>query len=85
MSLNSIVATALSRGWLSIATALLMTTRNPGKILGDERQIVPGAKADLISFSWTPGDLKLGVRNVIASGRSLLLVSLDPAFREAAP
>jgi N-acetylglucosamine-6-phosphate deacetylase len=72
MSLNSIVATALSRGWLSIAAALLMTTRNPGKILGDERQIVPGAKADLISFSWTPGDLKLGVRNVIASGRSLL-------------
>jgi N-acetylglucosamine-6-phosphate deacetylase len=72
MSLNAVVATALSRGWLSIDAAILMTTSNPARILGQERRIAAGAKADLISFSWSPGDSKLSVREVIAPGRLLL-------------
>jgi N-acetylglucosamine-6-phosphate deacetylase len=45
-----------------------MTTSNPARILGQERRIAAGSKADLITFTWSPGDSKLSVREVIAPG-----------------
>jgi N-acetylglucosamine-6-phosphate deacetylase len=73
MSLNAVVATALSRGWLSIEAAMLMTTSNPARILGQARRIAAGSKADLITFTWSPDDSKLSVREVIAPGVKLFL------------
>jgi N-acetylglucosamine-6-phosphate deacetylase len=72
MSLNTVVATALSRAWLSIDAAIMMTTSNPARVLGQKRRISPGSRADLISFSWAPGELKLSIHQVIAPGRLLL-------------
>jgi N-acetylglucosamine-6-phosphate deacetylase len=72
LSLGACVATAASRGWLSLGEAIVMAAENPGALLGGRGKIAPGARADLISFSWTPGDVRLGIRSVIAAGRTIV-------------
>lgn len=63
------VALAIGMAGLSLADALRLATANPGAIVGDGRgELTVGAPADLIRFTWQPGDSRLHLREVIAGG-----------------
>lgn len=66
------VATAASLADISLAIAVECATGNPARILADPTRgaVKPGARADLVTFDWKPGDLTLGLREVLVGGRS---------------
>jgi N-acetylglucosamine-6-phosphate deacetylase len=71
-SLADGVATAITMAGLSLATGLRLATANPGRFTGGRGTLRIGAPADLITFSWEPGDTTLDVRTVVAGGRTVL-------------
>jgi N-acetylglucosamine-6-phosphate deacetylase len=67
-SLADGVATAAAMADLTLAGALRLATANPGRFTGGRGVLRPGAPADLITFTWAPGDRTLGIRTVVAGG-----------------
>lgn len=56
LPLASTVAIAAGMAGLSLADALLLATRNPGRFVGGRGRLKVGAWADLICFDWSQGD-----------------------------
>lgn len=71
-SLNECAAIATSLGDLRLDQALLLATRNPGRLLrrGEPARgiLAVGAAADLMTFDFAPGQKTLRVKNVLARG-----------------
>lgn len=67
------VATAASLAGIDLATAVDCATATPARVLGDSTRgvVAVGARADLVTFDWQPGDLTLGLRDVLVGGREL--------------
>lgn len=62
------VAIATRLAGLSLADALMLASRNPGRFCGGRGQLEVGAAADLICFDWQPGDDKLAIRETYVGG-----------------
>ena len=70
-NLGEDVAIAIELAGLSLADALAMASRNPGRFAAGRGRLEPGAPADLMRFSWQPGDRRLGIREVRIMGRTI--------------
>jgi N-acetylglucosamine-6-phosphate deacetylase len=70
--LNQNIATAIAAGAISLDQALGLATRNPGRFVPGRGKLGPGMRADLIRFSWRPGDVALAVAEVFVAGRRLV-------------
>jgi N-acetylglucosamine-6-phosphate deacetylase len=69
-TLDSGVARAAIMADLTLGQALQLATENPGEICepgGSTGRIVPGAPAELIAFSWQPGDTELRELSVVGN------------------
>ena len=62
------VATAITMANISLADALMLATKNPGRVIERSGVLEIGEAADLISFDWEPGDRTLSIRQVIIGG-----------------
>ncbi len=62
------VAIAAIMADLSLADALRLATRNPGRFVGGRGVLEPGAAADVIAFDWAPGDRTLRLRETYLAG-----------------
>ena len=62
------IAYAIEASGISLAEALSLATRNPGRFMGGRGVIAPGQRADITRFSWTPGDYKLAIEDVFLAG-----------------
>jgi N-acetylglucosamine-6-phosphate deacetylase len=71
-TLNESVATATALADIPIGTAIQLATRNPARLLPDragERGVLrAGAAADLFTFTYSAGDRRLEVQEVVTHG-----------------
>lgn len=65
------VAIAIGLGGLSLADALSMASRNPGRFAAGRGRLEPGAPADLIRFAWQPGDRTLHIETTLIGGEDI--------------
>ncbi|MBB3593289.1 N-acetylglucosamine-6-phosphate deacetylase [Rhizobium sp. BK529] len=68
LPLSANVAIAAEMASLPLAEALLLATRNPGRLVGGRGRLQVGARADLIRFDWSQGDHALQVRETWVHG-----------------
>lgn len=73
-SLREGVAHAATVARIGLADALRLATVNPGAFVGGRGSLVVGARADLITFGWQPGDSTLELKSVLVGGREFLPV-----------
>lgn len=66
------IAYAIEAGEISLAQALNLATRNPGRFVGGRGVLAPGQRADITLFSWSPGDKKLTIEDVFLGGERVL-------------
>jgi N-acetylglucosamine-6-phosphate deacetylase len=71
-SLTDGVATAIAMAGLTLSTALRLASVNPGRFVGNRGTLRAGERADLFTFTWSPGDTTLDVRTVLAAGVAVL-------------
>jgi len=71
VNLAQCVARAVNMGSISLAEALSLATRNPGRLLNIGGRLVIGASADLLTFRWTEQAPTLEIVNVVANGKSV--------------
>jgi N-acetylglucosamine-6-phosphate deacetylase len=69
--LNQDVATAVAMAGLSLADGLRLATANPGRFAGGRGVLRAGASADLVRFTWAPGDRVLGITDVYVEGQRI--------------
>lgn len=62
------IAYAVQATGISLAQALNLATRNPGRFMGGRGVLAPGQRADVTLFSWQPGDDKLTIDDVFLGG-----------------
>lgn len=63
------VATVANLGAFGLGTAVELATAVPGRFAGVDRGTIRvGAAADLLRFSWSPGDRQLAVDTVLVAG-----------------
>lgn len=67
-SLTDGVATAIAMAGLTLPDALSLASANPGRFVGNRGLLRVGEPADLFTFAWSPGDVTLDVRSVLAAG-----------------
>lgn len=67
-SLTDGVATAIAMAGLTLSDALSLASGNPGRFVGNRGLLRVGEPADLFTFAWSPGDVTLDVRGVLAAG-----------------
>lgn len=63
------IAHVIEAAGLSLADALALATRNPGRFAGGRGVLAPGARADITLFSWQWGDPALAIENVFLGGQ----------------
>jgi N-acetylglucosamine-6-phosphate deacetylase len=68
LPLSANVAIAAEMAGLSLADALLLATRNPGRFVGRRGRLEVGARADIIRFDWSQGDREIRVREAWVHG-----------------
>jgi N-acetylglucosamine-6-phosphate deacetylase len=66
------VAHVANLGPFSLAEALELATRSPGRFVGDRGVLEVGAPADLITFTWRPGDTTLTIDRVWVAGQEVV-------------
>lgn len=71
-SLREGVAHAATAARIGLAGALRLATVNPGAFVGGRGSLVVGARADLITFGWEPGDGTLQLKSVLVAGERVL-------------
>jgi len=62
------IAHAIEAAGLSLAEALALATRNPGRFAAGRGVLKSGARADITLFAWQPGDDRLKVEDVFLGG-----------------
>ena len=70
-SLADGVAQAIVAARLTLGEAVALATLRPGRFTGGRGRIEVGAPADLLRFTWAPGDPALAVGTVLARGREV--------------
>ncbi|SFZ86334.1 N-acetylglucosamine-6-phosphate deacetylase [Devosia enhydra] len=68
LPLKACVARAATMASIPLAEALMLATRNPGRLVGDYGRLEIGAPADLIRFDWSEGDGDLRLDTVLLGG-----------------
>ena len=71
MPLCGNVAMAIKMAGLSLADGLQLATANPGRFVGGRGRLEIGAVADLVRFSWQPGDRQLTIESTYSMGRAV--------------
>lgn len=71
VNLAQCVARAIDMGKISLAEALSLATRNPGRLLNRGGRLAIGAPADLLTFRWTERAPTLEIVNIVANGKSV--------------
>lgn len=71
--LNRNIAYAIQATGISLAQALSLTTRNPGRFMGGRGVLAQGQRADVTLFSWAPGDDTLTIKDVFLGGERVLV------------
>lgn len=61
LPLSANVVIAAEMAGISLADALLLATRNPGRFVDGRGRLEVGARADLIRFEWSQGDREIRV------------------------
>jgi N-acetylglucosamine-6-phosphate deacetylase len=72
VSLRHGVAHAAVAARIGLAGALELATVNPGAFVGGRGALAVGARADLITFGWEPGNSTLALKSVLVTGRQVL-------------
>ena len=65
------IAHAIEAAEISLAQALSLATRNPGRFVGGRGVLAPGRRADITLFSWAKGDEKLTIGDVFLGGERM--------------
>ena len=65
------IAYAIEGAEISLAQALSLATRNPGRFVGGRGVLAPGQRADITLFSWAKGDEKLTIGDVFLGGERM--------------
>ena len=71
LRMDKAVANTVRFAAVTLREAVMMATQNParvGRVAGRQRGIVPGEKADLVSFTWDPIHFALTVQETIVAG-----------------
>lgn len=68
LTLDYCVARAAGMAELSLAEALALATKAPGRFLAGRGRLEVGAAADLIVFGWQPGADRLDIRTTVSRG-----------------
>jgi N-acetylglucosamine-6-phosphate deacetylase len=63
------VALAIGMAGITLADALRLATNNPGRFVRGRGRLALGEPADLIRFSWSPGDTDLSIDTVLVLGQ----------------
>jgi N-acetylglucosamine-6-phosphate deacetylase len=74
LRLDHAIANTVRFAGISLREAVMMATQNParvGRIAGRQRGVVPGEKADLVSFLWDPQNFALTIKETIVAGISV--------------
>ncbi len=69
LPLSDGIAKAASSGVCTLAEAVRMSTRNPGRLLGGRGTMCPGAKADLVRFTLDQQENRITIQTVLVEGR----------------
>lgn len=72
VSLRQGVAHAATAAGIGLAGALQLATVNPDAFVGGRGVLAVGARADLITFGWEPGDIALDIKSVHVAGVRML-------------
>jgi N-acetylglucosamine-6-phosphate deacetylase len=65
------VAQAAGTARLGLGAAVRLATVQPGRFVGGRGTVTVGAPADLLRFTWSPGDPTLGVQTVVVRGEDV--------------
>ena len=65
------IARAVSSRTCALSEAIRMVTENPGRFVGEQRVLRPGAKSDLVSFTFDPEAISLQLERVLVGGQEL--------------
>lgn len=66
------IAYAIQATGISLAEALGLATRNPGRFMGGRGVLALGQRADITLFSWRQGDETLTINDVFLGGERVL-------------
>ncbi|MCR6673566.1 N-acetylglucosamine-6-phosphate deacetylase [Devosia ginsengisoli] len=66
------VAIAIAMAGLTLAEALDLASRQPGRLMGGRGRLEVGAAADVICFDWAPGQTNLDIRSVYLRGERVV-------------
>ncbi len=69
--LGANIARAIKMADLSLADALKMATKNPGRFVGGLGRLALGQRADIIRFDWVKDAQSLDIRHVWLAGRQM--------------
>jgi N-acetylglucosamine-6-phosphate deacetylase len=62
------IGNCVSSGICTLADAVRMTTENPGRLAGNRGVLRPGAKADLVRFTFNPEEKRMKIHSVLIAG-----------------
>lgn len=68
LPLSDMVARAVTMAGIGLSDALALANANPARLLGRSGRLEVGASADIIRFSWAPGDTSLVMDSVWVRG-----------------
>src|SRR5690606_31851675 len=72
------VATAANLSGVTLGDAVRMATQMPGDFIRrfakGRGSLAPGAPADLVQFSWAPGDVDLKIVKVLTRGKEIATI-----------
>jgi N-acetylglucosamine-6-phosphate deacetylase len=71
LRMDHAIANTVRYGGVSLRHAVMMATQTParvGRISGRQRGLMPGEKADLVSFLWDPEAFSLTVKETVVAG-----------------
>jgi N-acetylglucosamine-6-phosphate deacetylase len=71
LRMDHAIANTVRYGGVSLRHAVMMATQTParvGRISGRQRGLMPGEKADLVSFLWDPEAFSLTVKETVIAG-----------------
>jgi N-acetylglucosamine-6-phosphate deacetylase len=68
LPLKDDIGNCVSSGVCTLADAVRMTTKYPGRLAGNRGVLRPGAKADLVRFTLHPEEKRMKIHSVLIEG-----------------